>query len=74
MHRAFWLGNLKEQGHSEDLDLDWKIKLKWINLRTRTRDNETSSSVSVRNIFTGRRTVSFSKKIRLQRVRQYFRF
>jgi hypothetical protein len=30
MHTIFWLENLKERDHSEDLGVDGRIKLEWI--------------------------------------------
>jgi hypothetical protein len=30
VHRGFWLGNLKEIDHLEDLGIEWKIILKWM--------------------------------------------
>jgi len=29
VHTRFWLGDLRERDHLEDLDVDWRI-LKWI--------------------------------------------
>jgi len=30
MYKIFWLENLKERDHAEDLDVDRKIILEWI--------------------------------------------
>ena len=30
VHRGFWLGELKERHHLEDLGIDGRIVLKWI--------------------------------------------
>jgi hypothetical protein len=33
MHRIFWLGDLKERSHLEDLGIDGKIISEWISVK-----------------------------------------